>query len=145
MLYYEDLQINVPVESNYIEITKEQIIAFAQEYDPQPFHIDEQAALNYPFGLIASGAHTYALSLKLWSMSSQENIASIGGLGVDEMRMLKPVKPGDQLKVRIYNESKRPSTSKPHLGILVCKVLVINQNDEEVLSYKTAGLIKKKL
>ena len=144
MMYFEDLQLNVRQESASTTLTKAQIIRFAKEYDPQPFHIDEEAAKDYPFGLIASGAHTYAVSLKLWNNISSETVASIGGLGIDEMRLSHPVRPGDQLRVQTYNESKRESKSRPGHGILVSKVNVINQNDEIVLSYKTAALIKKK-
>ncbi|MDG2046121.1 MAG: MaoC/PaaZ C-terminal domain-containing protein [Halioglobus sp.] len=144
MMYFEDLQLNVRQESTSTTLTKEQIIRFAKEYDPQPFHIDEEAAKDYPFGLIASGAHTYAISLKLWNTISSETVASVGGLGIDEMRLSYPVRPGDQLRVQTYNESKRESKSQPGYGILVSKVNVINQNDEIVLSYKTAALITKK-
>ena len=143
MLYFEDIQLNVRQESTSTTLTKEEIISFAKEYDPQPFHIDEEAAKDYPFGLIASGAHTYAISLKLWNNISTETVASIGGLGIDEMRLSHPVKPGDQLRVQTYNESKRQSKSRPEYGILVSKVNVINQNNEIVLSYKTAALIAK--
>ena len=143
MMYFEDLQLNMQQESTSTTLTKEQIIRFAKEYDPQPFHIDEEAAKDYPFGLIASGAHTYAISLKLWNTISSETVASIGGLGIDEMRLSHPVRPGDQLRVQTYNESKRESKSQPGYGILVSKVNVINQNDEIVLSYKTAALITK--
>ena len=144
MIYFEDIELNVRQESVSTTLSKEQIITFAEEYDPQPFHIDEEAAEEYPFGLIASGAHTYAISLKLWNGISTETVASIGGLGIDEMRLSHPVKPGDQLRVQTYNESKRESNSRPGYGILVSKVNVINQNDEIVLSYKTAALITKR-
>ncbi|MFT4520814.1 MAG: acyl dehydratase [Halioglobus sp.] len=144
MVYFEDIQLNIPKESTSTTLSKEQIINFAKEYDPQPFHIDEEAAKDYPFGLIASGAHTYAISLKLWNAISTEQVASIGGLGIDEMRLSKPVKPGDQLRVKAYNKSKRESNSRPGYGILVSKVEVINQNNEVALSYKTAALIQKK-
>jgi acyl dehydratase len=142
--YFEDIVLNEKVESRAVNLTKEDIIRYAKEWDPQPFHIDEEAAKQYPFGLIASGAHTYSLSVKLWSEISDELIATVGGLGMDEVRFANPVKPGDQLRVQTFNESKRDSSSRPEYGILVSRVSVLNQDDLAVLSYKTAALIMRK-
>ena len=144
MQYYEDFNIGNPQESQSYTVEKEDIIAFASQWDPQPFHIDEEAAKNWPMGLIASSIHTFAISMKLCMSISTEPMATIAGLGIDEMRMTAPVKPGDQLRVRVWVENMRESKTKPDRGITTTRIEVLNQEDIVVLSYTNTGMILKR-
>ncbi|MCB1616188.1 MAG: MaoC family dehydratase [Pseudomonadales bacterium] len=144
MLYFEDIELNRPVESRAIELSKEEIIRFATEWDPQPFHIDEEAANQWPLGLTASGLHTIAVSVRLNTELGKEPSAVIAGLGWDELRLPRPVFPGDSLRVRSAAIAKRESRSKPDRGIVQSLVEVLNQRDEVVLSYKVSAMMMRK-
>jgi acyl dehydratase len=144
MIFYEDVMLNQEEKSREYTIEKEEIISYAKQWDPQPFHIDEEEAAKWPLGLTASSLHSYAIANKLGMEISSEPPAMVAGLGVDEMRMTAPVKPGDQLHVVRYIESKRESKSNPSVGIVTSMKKLINQNGEVVISYKTSSLIKKK-
>lgn len=144
MLYFEDIHINNEHRSDEYTISKEEIIAFAKVWDPQPFHIDEEEAKKWPLGLTASSIHSYALCSRLSNSMTTEWPAAVAGLGIDEMRMPLPVRPGDCLHAVGYIESKRESKSKPNMGIIVSVNKLVNQNGETVLSYKSSSLILKK-
>lgn len=144
MKYFEDIQLNDVKESHSLTIQTHDIIEFAKQWDPQPFHIDEQAAKDWPMGLIASSVHTYAISVKLCLQISNEPVAAIAGLGIDAMRMTAPVKPGDQLRVRLWIDAKRESRSNPDRGIATTRIEVLNQDDVVVMSYSNSGLIMKR-
>lgn len=141
MLYFEDLPLNDIRKSEMYTLSKEAIIAFGKEYDPQPFHIDEEEAKKWPTGLMASSIQTYALSMKLIHQLMLEPMAAIAGLGVDDMRMSHPVKPGDSIYVKVWIESARLSKSNRERGIATTRVEVYNQDDIRVLSYKNASLV----
>ena len=145
MLYFEDIELNDPQTSASYTIGKEEIMVFAREWDPQPFHTDEEEAKKWPLGLTASSLHSYAISTKLLTtMDHMEPAAVVAGLGVDEMRMPLPVRPGDTLTAVCYISAKRESKSKPDMGIITSTNELKNQNDEVVLSYKTSSLIMKR-
>lgn len=144
MIYYEDIELLKTEKSRIYTIEKDEIINFAKQWDPQPFHIDEVAAAKWPLGLTASGIHLMAITNKLGMEMSAQPLAIVAGLGWDELRIPKPVRPGDQLHAIMYVEKKRVSNSKPNLGLLVVMNKLINQDDEVVLSYKTTSLIQRK-
>ena len=143
MIYFEDVPVNELRESRSVVMTAEDMIAFAKQWDPQPFHTSEESAVDTPLGLIASSAHTYALSMKLCVELVKEPSATVAGLGVDEMRMSYPVRPGDALRLRMNIESKRESKSNPGVGIVVTRMELLNQRDEVVLSYLNSGMVLK--
>ena len=144
MQYFEDIKENEINESRTFDITAKDIIEFASQWDPQPFHIDEEKAKDWPMGLIASSIHTYAISMKLCVEMATDPVATVAGLGVDEMRMSAPVKPGDTLRVRLWIENKRESRSKPDRGIATTRVEVVNQDDVIVMTYTNSGLVLKR-
>ena len=119
--------------SGRLRITKEQIKAFAAEFDPQPFHLDEEAALDTIFqGLAASGWHTAALTMRLLVESEIEPAGGIVGAGFDEFRWPRPVRPGDELHIESEVLDVRPSRSRSNQGLIKVRTTTLNQNDEAV-------------
>ena len=143
MQYFEDIQLNIESQSAPYIITKERIISFATEFDPQPFHVDEVEAAKWPLGLTASGTHIYALSNKLAMSIGGDPFAVVAGLGVDEMRTLQPVRPGDALHAVCYIAEKRESKSKPDLGIITTVIKLVNQENRVAFSYKASTMVMK--
>jgi len=144
MIYFEDILLNEPKVSRSVLMTAEDMIAFAKEWDPQPFHTSEEAAADTPMGLIASSTQTYALSMKLCVELITEPSATVAGLGIDEMRMSNPVRPGDSLRLHMNIESKRESGSNPKVGIVSTRMQLLNQRDEVVLSYLNTGMVLRR-
>lgn len=145
MLYLEDFEPGQTIELGSRRVTKEEIIAFAEQYDPQPFHIDEAAAAGTIYGgLIASGWHTVSLQMRLLVDGLLSNAASMGSPGVDEVRWLNPVRPGDVLTARGIVHEVIPSRSKPDRGILRTTYEMHNQNGEQVLSMKGVGIFGRR-
>lgn len=145
MLYLEDFTPGQEIDLGSRSVTKEEIIAFATQFDPQPFHIDEEAAKKTIYGgLIASGWHTVSLFMRLLSDGLLANAASMGSPGVDEVRWLKPVRPGDTLSARGVVNEVVPSRSKPDRGMLKTTYEMYNQNGEKVLSMKGLGMFARR-
>ncbi len=144
MLYYEDIELNKEHTSKTYYVDKNQLIAFAKEWDPQPFHVDEEAAKQYPMGLIGSSVQSYGIITRLQTEMDGEKPAMIAGLGIDEWRTPNPLRPGDTVHAVSYVESKRESSSKPTLGILTSVSKLLNQNGDVILSYKSNGLVMKR-
>lgn len=116
------------------EVTKEEIIAFAAEFDPQPFHLDEEAGrASWLGGLAASGWHTSAILMRLNCDGFMVGSTSMGSSGLEEVRWLKPVHPGDVLTVRREILETRSSASRPEMGIVRCRFELVNQKGEAVL------------
>jgi acyl dehydratase len=114
---------------------RDEIVAFARDWDPQPFHLDEQAAAASIYGgLIASGWHTVCAFMRLFADGLLQRAAAMGSPGIDELRWLKPVRPGDPLEARLEVLEVRPSRSKPDRGIVRLRC-VMAKEDEEVLSF----------
>tara|TARA_B100001939_G_scaffold343705_1_gene356868 strand:+ start:31030 stop:31506 length:477 start_codon:yes stop_codon:yes gene_type:complete len=134
-LTLEDFKVGEKKEFGDYLITKEEIIEFARKYDPQPFHLDEEAAAKTHFGgLIASGWMTCSVMMRMFCDHFLNRSASAGSPGVDELRWRKPVFAGDRLRCVIEVVEVTPSRSRPYLGTVRSKVLVLNQKDEVVLS-----------
>ena len=142
-MYLEDFKPGDEIASPGITLTESQIIDFALRYDPQPFHLDVTAAATGPFGgLIASGFHTAALAFRLFCQTGVFGDASLGSPGIDELRWLKPVRPGDTLHVTAKVLEARRSTSKPDRGLVRMAFTTWNQKGEPVLTMIGNQLLK---
>ena len=133
MHYLDDFAIGQTFASATLRITAEQIKSFAAEYDPQPFHLDEEAARGTIFrGLAASGWHTATLTMQLLVGSELKPAGGIIGAGLDELNWPRPVRPGDELHLNIEIIGVRPSQSRPGQGVIKVRTTTLNQNDEPV-------------
>ncbi|MCW0198612.1 MaoC family dehydratase [Sphingopyxis sp.] len=144
MLYYEDIEIGVVRRFGSKEVVREEVIDFASKYDPQPFHLDDEAAAQTYFGrLSASGWHTGAMMMRMMvdDMKLHEQ-AGLGSPGIEDLRWLKPVYPGDTLRCESEILEKRRSGSRPEMGIIQSRMTVFNQHDEPVMTMRSAGLIR---
>jgi acyl dehydratase len=131
--YLEDFAVGQIFGSGRWRITKEQIKAFAAEFDPQPFHLDETAAKDTFFGgLAASGWHTAAVTMKLLVESELQPADGVIGAGFDEFRWPKPVRPGDELHIESEVLEVRRSRSKPSQGLIKLRTTTLNQHNETV-------------
>ena len=132
--YFEDYVPGLTVDCGSFSISEAEIIAFAKEYDPQPFHVDPVGAADGPFGgLIASGWHTTSLMMRLLVEHFLSPQTSLGSAGVDEIRWPTPVRPGDTLRVRGTVLEARRSKSKPDRGIIKSRAEVTNSRGETVM------------
>ncbi len=139
ILWFEDIAIGDSFDFGPLTITREETVAFAAEYDPQPFHLSDEAAAKTHFGTIsASGWHTTALFMKMFVAAIQEHpgrqAASLGAMGVDELRWLRPVRPGDTLRGTSEVIEKKASQSRPEMGIVHNQVTIFNQDDKPVMT-----------
>jgi acyl dehydratase len=131
--YLEDYAVGQKFRSGRVRIDKERIKAFAAEFDPQPFHLDEDAARDTMFGgLAASGWHTAAVTMRLLVESDLQPVGGIVGAGADEFRWPRPVRPGDELRIESEVIEVRPSKSRPDHGLIKVRTTTLNQNDEAV-------------
>ncbi len=138
--YFEDYVAGAVHEFGVIAVEEAEIIAFAKRYDPQIFHTDPEAAKKTIYGgLIASGWLTSGLMMRLYSDHYLSHVASLGSPGVDELRWLKPVRPGDTLSLRVTILETNRSRSKPDRGIVRSFIEVLNQNAEIVMSMKAVN------
>lgn len=136
--YFEDYSTGETLEFGDYLVTETEIIEFASKYDPQAFHIDPEAAKYSIYGgLIASGWMTGSIMMRLMADSFVSPRASMGSPGMDEVRWLQPVRPGDRLRMRVSILSTRRSTSKPDRGIVVSLSEALNQHDEVVMSFRS--------
>ena len=143
MIYYEDMIVGKKASYGSYVVTRDEVIDFATKYDPQPFHLDDEAAAATHFGrLSASGWHTAAMAMSMMVANfMQEKSAGLGSPGIDELRWVKPVFPGDTLRCENELLSKRRSRSRPEMGITKSRTTVFNQNDEVVMTMIANGLI----
>jgi acyl dehydratase len=139
--YFEDFTPGQVIELGSHTITRDEIIAFAKQFDPQPFHLDDEAAKKTIYGgLIASGWHTGSLMMRLLFDGLVKNTVSLGSPGVDELRWVKPVRPGDTLSGRVAVLECVPSRSKPDRGIVRSTIELRNQHGEVVVTSKGLSL-----
>jgi acyl dehydratase len=133
MRYLEDFSPGQRFASGRLRVERERIKSFAAEFDPQPFHLDEEAARRSLFGgLAASGWHTAALTMRLLVESELKPAGGILGAGFDEFRWPKPVRPDDELHLEIEVIDVRASKSRPDQGVIKLRTTTMNQNDEPV-------------
>ena len=131
--YLEDFSVGQTFRSGRLLIDKERIKTFGAEFDPQPFHLDEEAARDTIFGgLAASGWQTAAVTMRLQVESDIKPAGGIVGAGFDEFRWTRPVRPGDELRVESEILEVRPSRSRPNQGLIKVRTTTLNQNDEAV-------------
>lgn len=143
LLYFEDLVIGTKSSFGRYEVTREEVLEFAAKYDPQPFHLSDEAAARTHFGRIsASGWHTCAMTMAMLVENLKNSRqAGLGSPGQDELRWHKPVYPGDVLRVETELLEKTRSRSRPEMGSMRSRIKVFNQNDELVMSMIGIGLI----
>ena len=143
--YWEDFPAGHVREFGAMPVTREASLAFAREFDPQPFHLDDDAARASLFGtLTASGWHTCAMAMRMMCDAYLLESASLGSPGVDELRWLKPVCPGDTLSVRLEVLEARPMASRSDVGLVRSMWEVSNQRGETVLSMKGWGMYRRR-
>jgi len=143
--YWEDIAVGHMRETGRHVMDKAEVIEFATAFDPQPFHIDEEAAKSSIYGgLIASGWHTAACMMRLMVDHFVGRTASLGSPGFDELRWLKPVRPGDEIRVRSTCVEKAPSRSRPDIGSCRFRTEVYNQNDEVVMTLTSIGIYRRR-
>ena len=139
--YLEDFVVGQTFGSGRVRVDRERMKTFAAEFDPQPFHLDEEAASNTIFrGLAASGLYTAALTMRLLVESEFKPAGGIVGVGLDELRWPLPVRPGDELRVETEILEIRPSKSHPQQGRIKARVKTLNQDGEAVQNF-VANLI----
>ena len=146
MRYFEDLEIGAETHFGSYEVTREEVLDFARKYDPQPFHLSDEEAAKTHFGrLAASGWHTCAMTMAVIARHVVEGEQEgLGSPGVDELRWLKPVYPGDTLHVNGTLIEKTPSRSKPEIGSFRTETTVTNQDGVPVMRCKSIVLIRRR-
>ncbi len=143
--YFEDYVEGDVHSFGSVAVEADEIIEFAKRYDPQAFHTDPEAAKRTPFrGLIASGWHTVGLMMRLYVEHYLTHIASLASPGIDELRWLKPVRPGDTLSVRVTVLKATPSRSKPDRGAVTSFIEVFNQANETVMTLRAVNMIARR-
>ena len=146
MIYWEDLQVGAETEFGHYDVTREEVLEFARKYDPQPVHLSDEEAAKTHFGRIAaSGWHTTAMTMAVIARHVvADEQAGLGSPGIDELRWLKPVYPGDRLTVRGEILDKTPSRSKPEIGSFRTQTTVTNQDDVPVMRFTSIVLIRRR-
>jgi len=141
--YFEDIEVGRTASFGSYAVTREEVMDFAAKYDPQPFHLSDEAAAQTHFGrLSASGWHTCAMVMSMVVANLKENQqAGLGSPGIDELKWVKPVYPGDTLRCETEILEKRVSASRPEMGIFKSWMRVFNQDDVMVMTFVSNGLV----
>ena len=143
--YFEDFRPGQTVELGSRTVTEEEIVAFARQWDPQPFHVDADAARESVFGgLIASGWHTGAIWMRLYVDSLLGDAAGLGSPGVEELRWLAPVRPGDTLTGRLEVLEATPSQRRPDRGTIRIRAEMVNQEGVTVMAMTSRGHFRRR-
>lgn len=143
--YFEDYAPGYSCEYGPVSIGEDEILEFGKRYDPQYLHVDKERAERGPYGgLIASGWQTAATIMRLFVDHFLPDGASLGSPGIEELRWIKPVRPGDQLRARVTVVSARASKSKPDRGIVETRIDAFNQNDEHVATLRAVNFMKRR-
>jgi acyl dehydratase len=143
--WFEDFAVGDVAEFGPVTVTEVEIVDFAQRFDPQPFHVDLEAAAASPFGgLIASGWHTVALFMGMYVRGVLLDSASLGSPGVEEVRWLAPVRPGDELRGRSTVTDVRASSTNPRRGTVITTNEVVNQDGTVVMTMKARGFFARR-
>ena len=145
LIYYEDLEIGQKIKLGSINVSKKEIITFAEKFDPQPFHTNELKAKESIFGgLCASGWHTCSLFMRILYDGFLINSAALGSPGMDAIRWLKPLRPGETITGIGEVIKKTPSKSRPEIGSLIINYEVFNKNNELIMTLIGISIFKKK-
>jgi acyl dehydratase len=143
--YLEDFAAGQVFTTGRYRVDKEQILAFAKQFDPQPFHTNEEAARKSPFqGLAASGWHTAAMTMRLMVDGEFKPAGGILGVGFEELSWPRPVRPGDELHAKSEVLEVRPSKSRPDRGMIKARTTTFNQNDEPVMVFTGNLLVSRR-
>ena len=143
--YFEDFEVGKTIEVGSRTVTEEEIVDFAKQFDPQPVHVDKEAAEKSMYGgIIASGWHTCSMMMRLMVDGFLRESSSMGSPGVDEIRWIKPVRGGDTLTVTTTALETRPSSSKQDRGVVVTQWRATNQHGELVATVKGMGMFKRR-
>ena len=143
--WFEDYVTGAVHELGTVTVDADEVLEFARRFDPQPIHSDPGFAARGPFGgIIASGWHTGSLVMRLYALNYLSPASSLGSPGIDELRWLAPVRPGDRLSGRVTVLSAEPSRSKPDRGVVITLVEMRNQAGETVLSLKPVNLLRRR-
>jgi acyl dehydratase len=144
-VYWEDLQPGQVLDLGSITPTREDIIAFATQFDPQPFHLDDEAAKASVFGgLCASGWHTCAMAMRLMVTNFLQTAASLGSPGLENVKWMKPVFPGDTLRLQHRILESRPMRKRPDVGLVRTHWEMFNQNGDQVLHMEGWGMFRRR-
>ena len=144
-MYFDDLPKGYTFETGTRTLSEDDILGFARQWDPQSFHTDPEAAKASPYGgLIASGFHSLLTAYALTLEANVWNEASMGSPGIDNLRWIRPVRPGDTLRVSIEVTSSTPSRSRPDRGRTGFQHTVLNQNDEVVMTYHCVNILARR-
>ena len=145
MLFWEDFRPGEAVEIGQHTFTEGEIVAFAREFDPQPFHTDPEAARSSFYGgLIASGWHTCAVAMRLMVQAYIGRAASAGSPGVENIRWTGPVRPGDTIRYRRVILEARPSERRPDIGLVRSRTEAVNQREETVMTMEGWGFFRRR-
>ena len=143
--YWDDYEIGQKFDLGSTSFTADEIVDFARQYDPQSFHVDPAAARQSMFGsLIASGWHVTAKLMRLFVDNYVDQRTALGSPGVDEVRWLKPVRPGDTLNAWVECAGKVPSMSRPEMGIVHEHWRATNQKGELVMTLKGTNMVRRR-
>ena len=144
-MYFDDLTVGYSFETAEKTLTEEEILAFARQWDPQYFHTDPEAAKDSPYGgLIASGFHTLLTAFTLVYGAGVWNEASMGSPGMEHLRWVRPVRPGDTLRVKVEVTSSTPSARRTDRGRTGFQHTVVNQRDEVVMTYDCVVILARR-
>jgi acyl dehydratase len=144
-LYWEDFREGEAHEFGSVTVTRDDIVRFASEFDPQPFHVDDEAAAKTMFGgLIASGWHTAAMAMRMMCDGYLLRSSSLGSPGVEQLKWLQPVRPGDTLHMRLTVVEARPLNSRPGVGLIKSRHEVVNQHGETVMQMEGYGMFGRR-
>lgn len=145
MLYFEDFHAGQEIDLGQCSVSEQEILAFARQFDPQPFHVDPEAARASHFGgIVASGWHTCSLLMRQIVDNLLLQSASHGSPGVDEIRWLLPVRPGDVLSTKMKVIDTAASRSRPDRGVIRCEYVAFNQTGACVVTMKTIGMFGRR-
>jgi acyl dehydratase len=143
LIHHEDLEVGRTVSFGSISVSKEDIVDYASRFDPQPIHLDEEAARkSIVGGLCASGFHSCALLMRMLADDVLANATSLGSPGIDEVKWMKPVRPGDTLSARLVCREKRALGSRPEVGLAKLMIEMLNGAGETVMSWDSMQLLK---
>ena len=145
MKWFEDYTEGLVLEFGDAPVDAAEVVDFARRYDPQPFHTDPEAAARSVFGgLIASGFHTCALMMRMLAEHYLDPDSSLGSPGLDEVRWLLPVRPGDRLRVKVTILEARASRSKPDRGMVTSRIAILNQDNAPVMTMTAMVLVLRR-
>jgi acyl dehydratase len=143
--YWEDFHVGEVEQIGARTVDRDEVVAFASQFDPQPFHVDEAAAAKSMYGgLIASGWHTCAMVMRMMCDAYLMQSASVGSPGIDNLKWLKPVRPGDVIRAQRTTLESRTSKSRPDIGIVKNRWEVFNQKGEMVMSMEGYGMFRRR-